>query len=246
MMAGKAAIMEIPASAGLASSSPDLAAAFAALLAHVRTVPDHRHRRGMIHPLSGVLGLTVLGLMAGCRNLSAIHRYGLRSPEILPPLGLRRVPSIPTLSRVLGGINPAEVRTALRAFTQEFATTHAADLGIVAIDGKTLRGVQENETPAHVLHVFAHKAALVLDQTSCAGALGEVSAAERWIATVAAQFPGLAVLTADALYADQDLCAAIVGQDFDFLIRLKKTNSPSGPTRSSSSPTRPPRLRPSR
>lgn len=238
--------MDVPASVASDASFPDVAAAFAALLTHLRTVPDHRHRRGMVHPLAGVLGLTVLGLMADCRNLSAIHRYGLRYPEILPPLGLRRVPSIPTLSRVLGGIKPAELRTALRAFTQELAQRQDAKLAVVAIDGKTLRGVREDETPTHLLHVFAHEAALVLDQTACAGALGEVRAAETWIATVAAQFPGLAVLTADALYAEQDLCAAIVGQDFDFLLRLKKTNSPSGATPPSSLPTRRAPRRPSR
>jgi hypothetical protein len=178
--------------------------------------------------------LTVLGLMAGCRKLSAIHRYGLRSPEIFPLLGLRRIPAIPTLSRVLSGSKPAELRTALRAFTQELAQGQAAELSVIAIDGKTLRGVQEAETPAHVLHAFAHEAALVLDQTRCAGTLEEVEAAETWIATVAQQFPGLAVLTADALSADQDLCAAIVGQDFEFLIRLKKTTSRSGATPPSS------------
>jgi hypothetical protein len=246
LVAGKEAMMDVPASTAASSSSPDLADAFARLRSHLRTVPDHRHRRGMVHPLTGVLGLTVLGLMAGCRNLSAIHRYGDRHPEILPPLGLRRVPSIPTLSRVLGGINPVELRTALRTFTQEFAQDHGLDLGVVALDGKTLRGVQEDATPAHVLHVFAHDAALVLDQTRCAGSLGEVQAADTWITTVAAQFPGLAVLTADALYADQNLCAAIVGQDFDFLLRLKKTKVPSAPTPNSSLPTRRAHRRPNR
>jgi hypothetical protein len=177
--------------------------------------------------------------MAGCRNLSAIHRDGEQYPEILSPLGLRRVPSIPTLSRVLGGVMPADLRTALRAFTQDLAHDQGLDLRVVARDGKTLRGVHEGDTPAHVFHVFAHEAALVLDQTRCGLAKGEVSAADTWITTVAMQFPGLSVLTADALYADQDLCAAIVGQDFDYLIRLKKTKGRCAPTRNSSSPTSP-------
>jgi hypothetical protein len=224
----------------------DVAAAFAVLLTHLRTVPDHRHRRGMIHPLTGVLGLTVLGLIAGCRNLSAIHRYGRRYPAVLPVLGLSRVPSIPTLSRVLGGLKPAELRIALQAFTQELARTQQLDLSVVAVDGKTLRGVQEDDAPAQVLHVFAHDAALVLDQVGCTRAKGEVSTAATWITSVAQQFPGLAVLTAEALYADQNLCAAIVGQDFDFLLRLKKTRVPSTPTSPSSSPTNPRRPRPSR
>lgn len=228
------------------AASPDVAAEFAGLLAHLQTVSDHRHARGRIHPLPGVLGLAVLGLMAGGRNLSAIHRYGRRSPEVLGPLGLRRVPSIPTLSRVLGGVRPADLRDALCAFTGEVAAARHADLGVVAVDGKTMRGVHEDNQAAHVLHLFAQEAALALDQTLCGTVHGEVSAAEQWITTVAGRFPGLAVLTADALYADRDLCAAIVAQDFDYLVRLKQTSPRCSPTSSSSSRSGPPRRMPNR
>lgn len=237
--------MVAPAS-DLAGARPDLADELACLLAQLRTVPDHRHARGRVHPLAGVLGLVVLGLMAGCRNLSAIHRYAVRYPEILPRLGLRRAPSIPTLSRVLGGVKPAELRAALAAFTQALAADQSADLTVVAVDGKTLRGVHEDDRPAHVLHLFAQEAALVLDQTLCGTATGEVSAAEAWITTMAQQFPGLAVLTADALYADRDLCAAIVAQDFAFLVRLKQTTPTCSPMSGSSSPSDRPPLMPNR
>lgn len=236
--------MTVPA---LAPSAPaDIADEMACLLTHLRTVPEHRHARGRVHPLPGVLGLVVLGLMAGCRSLSAIHRYAEIHPEVLAPLGLRRSPSVPTLSRVLGGVAPAELREALWAFTYELAQRQDADLAVVAVDGKTLRGVHEGEQPAHVLHFFAQETALVLDQTVCARAKGEVTATETWIATVAQQFPGLQVLTADALYAEHDLCAAIVAQDGDYLVRLKQTNPSCWPMSSSCSPSVPPRPMPNR
>ena len=232
--------------AAASTVSPDLADEVACLLTQLRTVPDHRHARGRVHPLPGVLGLVVLGLMAGCRNLSVIHRYARRYPEVLAHLGLRRPPSIPTLSRVLGGVKPAELRVALHAFTQGLAQTQGADLTVVAVDGKTLRGVHEDDAPAHVLHFFAQEAALVLDQTVCGTARGEVAAAEAWITTMAQQFPGLKVLTADALYADRDLCAAIVAQEFAFLVRLKQTSPSSSPMSDSSSPSNRPPLMPPR
>lgn len=218
------------------TASLDIADEFACLMAQLRTVVDHRHARGRVHPLAGVLGLTVLGLLAGCRSLSAIHRYAAIHPEVLAPLALRRPPSIPTLSRVLGGVQPVELRAALAAFTAELAQRQGADLAVVAVDGKTLRGVHEDERPAHVLHLFAQEAALVLDQALCGPIRGEVTATAAWMATMAAQFPGLEVLTADALYADHDLCAAIVAQDFAYLMRLKQTSPTSSLTSSSSLP----------
>jgi hypothetical protein len=236
--------MVVPA---LAATVPaDIADEFACLMTHLRTVADPRHRRGRVHPLPGVLGLVVLGLMAGCRSLSAIHRYAEIHPGVLAPLGLRRSPSVPTLSRVLGAVAPADLREALWAFTHELATDQHADLAVVAVDGKTLRGVHEGAQPAHVLHLFAQEAALGLDQTLCATAKGEVTATETWIATVAQQFPGLQVLTADALYAEHDLCAAIVAQDFAYLMRLKQTSPSCWPMSSTSSRSNPPGPMPSR
>ncbi len=209
---------------------------FALLLAALGTVPDFRQRKGRRHPLPGVLGLVVLGLMANCRSLSAISRYAQIHPEILPALGLLWPPSVPTLSRVLAGIDPAAVRAALLHFTQALLVRRGAVPEVVALDGKSLRGVHEADAPAHVLHVFAQEASLVLDQGLVASVREEVDAAETWIRTLAIQFPGLAVLTADALYADQDLCAAIVAQDYAYLLRLKKTKPLSSPMPNSSSP----------
>ena len=57
-----------------------------------------------------------------------------------------------------------------------------------------------------------------------------------WVAPhVAAEFPGLAVLTGDALLADRALCQAIVESGRDYLFRVKKTNRISTKHASSSS-----------
>jgi hypothetical protein len=80
--------------------------------------------------------------------------------------------------------------------------------------------------PALLLHLFAQQSAIVLDQVAVGPVRDEVRAAEAWITTLAETFPGLTVLTADALYADRDLCAAIVAQEYAYLLRLNKTNRP--------------------
>lgn len=237
-MAATASVSVSPtgASSGSPASVSPVAEEFALLLAALGTVPDFRKRKGRRHPLPGVLGLVVLGLMANCRSLSAISRYAQIHPEILTPLGLIRPPSVPTLSRILAGIDPAAVRTALLGFTQGLLARRDQVPATVALDGKSLRGVHEGDAPAHVLHIFAQEASLVLDQVLVPSVWDEVTAAETWMATVATQFPGLGVLTADALFATQGLCAAIVAQEYAYLLRLKKTSPPSGPMSNSSSP----------
>ena len=72
---------------------------FALLRTCLSTITDSRQRRGRVHPLEGVLSLSVLGLMAHCRSLSDIRRFGELHPEVLQGLKLRRSPSVPTLGR---------------------------------------------------------------------------------------------------------------------------------------------------
>lgn len=220
---------------------------FALLVSSFAAITDPRFARGKVHPLPGVLALVVLGLMAGCRSLSAISRYGQIHPEVLARLGLRRSPSVATLHRLLRRVSVAEVRTALAAFTRQLlaARTGHPEVGVVAVDGKTLRGVWEGTEQLHVRHVFAQTSALGLDQVAVGCALDETVAAQDWLATVAAAFPGLTVLTGDALYAEQDLCAAVVEGQRDYVPRLKKTNLPSMPMSPSSSPPSPVRPTPS-
>lgn len=218
---------------------------FALLVSSLAAISDPRFARGKVHPLPGVLALVVLGLMAGCRSLSAISRYGHIHAEVLAPLGLRRSPSVATLHRLLRRVAVAEVRTALAAFTRQLlaARTGHAEVGVVAVDGKTVRGVWEAGAQLHVLHVFAHTSTLGLDQVAVDCALDETVAAQDWLATVAESFPGLTILTGDALYAEQDLCAAVVAGQRDYVLRLKKTSPPSTPTsRSSLPPSLVPRL----
>lgn len=221
---------------------------FALLVAAFAAISDPRFARGKVHPLPGVLALVVLGLMAGCRSLSAISRYGQIHAEVLAPLGLRRSPSVATLHRLLRRVAVTEMRTALAAFTRQLlaARTGRPDIGVVAVDGKTLRGVWEGAEQLHLLHVFAQRSALGLDQVAVGCALDETVAAQDWVEQVAATFPGLTILTGDALYVEQDLCAAVVAGQRDYVLRLKKTRAPSTPTSTSSSPPSPDRPTPSR
>jgi DDE_Tnp_1-associated len=221
---------------------------FALLVSAFAAITDPRFARGKVHPLPGVLALVVLGLLAGCRSLSAISRYGQIHPEVLAPLGLRRSPSVATWHRVLRRVSVAEVRTALAAFARQVLATRTgrAEIGVVAVDGKTLRGVWEGGEQLHLLHVFAQRSALALDQVAIGSTLEETVAAQDWLEQVAEHFPGLRIVTGDALSVEQDLCAAVVAGQRDSVLRLKKTKAPSTPMSPSSLPPSPVRPMPSR
>ena len=70
------------------------------------------------------------------------------------------------------------------------------------------------------------EAQVSLDQELTPYHVGEAKAAQRWIEEQAAHFPGLAVLTGDALLADRSLCTAILEHGGDYMVKLKKTSQP--------------------
>ena len=201
---------------------------FALLRTCLSTITDPRQRRGRVHPLEGVLSLSVLGLMARCRSLSDIRRFGELHPAVLQGLKLRRSPSVPTLGRVLRLVSVAEVREALRTFARQLLEMRGLEKGMtVAADGKSCRGVWEEGRQLGLVHLFAQEAQVCLDQELTPYHVDEARATRHWIEAQAAHFPGLVVLTGDALLADRSLCAAILEQGGDYLVKLKKTSQPS-------------------
>ena len=211
-------------------AKPDVIVEYALLRKHLEAVVDPRHARGKVHPLAGVLSLVVLALMGGARSMSDISRFGKLKAEVLVPLGLRRSPSVATLGRLLRLVSVEGVRKSLLAFVRELHVLRQgpeAPVGVVAMDGKTLRGTWEGGRQLHVLHLFAHQGALALDQVAVGKAAGEVAGAEEWIKTIAREFPGLSLFTGDALFAQRSLAQVIVDGSRDYLIKVKKTKKPS-------------------
>jgi hypothetical protein len=203
-----------------------VAAEFRLLLDCFAALTDARHARGKIHPLPAALALTVVGLMAGQTSLKGIAQWSRHEPRTWRDLGLRRSPSVATLWRLTQLVSVAEVCAALLQFT---AALHAgrtpADAAptAVALDGKTHRGTQAGAAQLHVLHAFAGASGLVLAQVPLPSHAQEPATARAWLAQFTAAFPAFEILTGDALYADQSLCAAIVAAGKQYVVKVKKT-----------------------
>ena len=205
------------------SEATTLPEEFALLCQELSRLTDRRSPQGKVFPLAGVLGLTVLALLCGYRSLSAIYRFGDTHPELWPHLKLPRSPSVPTLSRLLRLVSVGELRLVLMRCALEWAVRRESGVGVVAMDGKTMGGVWEGGEQLRVLHLFSQASAVALDQVKVKGHLDEPRAAQTWIEQVSGRIAGLRVLTGDALYADADLCQAIVDQGKDYVVKLKKT-----------------------
>jgi hypothetical protein len=192
------------------------------LLDALAEVPDPRDRRGSVHPLPAVLGLTVVAVLAGMTSLEAIAQFGRDHGAALAfALGFRRAktPAKSRLSTLLRRLDPAALDAALRAW---LAGRHAAGWAVVSIDGKSARGSGDGEVPcAHLLAAYAPQAAAVLGQLRVDGKTNEHKAALRRLGIL----PPLAgaVVTADAMFTHRDFCDAVRGRGGDYLLPVDDT-----------------------
>src|SRR5262245_63041034 len=127
------------------------------LMEALASVPDPRQRQGVRHPWTAILSLTVVAVLAGMKSLEAIAQFGRdHGPALAHALGFRRgkTPAKSTFSEVLRAVDPAELEQAL----SRWVAGREADAGwkAVALDGKTLKGSADGQSPAvHLLAAYA-------------------------------------------------------------------------------------------
>ncbi len=126
-------------------------------------------------------------------------------------------PSHDTFSRVFRLIDPEPFEAAFARFTAAFA---GALEGVVAIDGKALRGAYERgrkSSPLHLVNVWAAEARLVIGQRLAPGR-NEVLGAQQALALL--NLKGC-IVTADALHCRADTAQAILDAGADYALALK-------------------------
>lgn len=131
-------------------------------------------------------------------------------------------PSHDTFSRVFRLIAPEPFEAAFAKFSAGFA---GALTGVVAIDGKALRGAYERgckTTPLHLVNVWAAETRLVIGQRLAPGR-NEVLGAQQALALLSLEG---CIVTADALHCRADTAQTILDTGADYALALK-ANQPT-------------------
>ena len=139
-----------------------------------RRLPDPRADNAR-HELLEVLFIALAATLCGAKGPSDMATFG-QSKEGLLRLVLQLqhgVPSHDTFSRVFRLLDPQAFEAAFRRFMAGFAKANGLELrGVVAVDGKALRGAFERgrqSTPLHMVNVWAAEARMCLAQRKAPG-----------------------------------------------------------------------------
>lgn len=187
-----------------------------------REVPDPRADNAR-HDLVDVLVIALAAVLCGAEGCADMAEFGSAKEGLLRqflPLP-HGIPSHDTFSRVFRLLDPQAFEPVFRRFMAEFAgQLH----GVVAVDGKALRGAFERgrkTTPLHLVSVWAAEARLTIAQR-LAPKRNEVAAALEALELLS--LDGCTV-TADALHCHAEMAQRILDRGGQYALALKENQS---------------------
>lgn len=195
------------------------------LLEVLADIPDPRHRRGIRHPLSAILGLAVLAMLTGCKSYQAIAQFGRdKGFALAQALGFRRgkTPTKATYSILFRRLDVVAFEAALARWIASRLSDE--EMAVLALDGKTLRGSRDAGVAGqHLVAAYAVLADAVLTQVRVDAKTNEHKAALQLLGILPVRGR---IVTGDAIFCQRDLCQEIVEGGGDYVFTVKD-NQPS-------------------
>jgi hypothetical protein len=195
------------------------------LLEVLAQVPDPRNPKGVRHPLSAILSLTVLALLTGAKSYTAIAQFGRdKGAQLAFALGFRRgkTPTKSTLSDLFRALDVAAFEDALSGWLDSRVGRPAEQH--VSLDGKTARGSKDGDAPGqHLVAAYAPAAQAVLAQVRVDAKTNEHKAALQLLGILPAKGR---IFTGDAMFCQRDFCKEVIDGGGDYLLFVKD-NQPS-------------------
>src|SRR6478736_6016134 len=180
------------------------------------------------HDLVEVLVIALAAVLCGAETCSDMAEFG-QAKEGLLRLFLRLehgIPSHDTFSRVFRLLEPEAFEVAFRRFMAAFAKANRLNLtGVVAVDGKALRGAFERGSryqPLHMVNVFAVEARMSLAQQKAPGR-NETKGALEVLALLSLEG---SIVTADALHCHRAMAKTVLDRGGNYVLAIKANRGP--------------------
>jgi predicted transposase YbfD/YdcC len=194
---------------------------------HFDALEDPRCHINRHHPLTSVVVIAIMAILAGANGPTAIAKWA-RAKEALLRQGLPLpcgVPCKDVFRTVLTLLNPQVFQacftdwlTSLRLDAQEKLQIERP---LLSVDGKTLRRSHNRAAGLHALHsvsVWASELGLSLGQVACAEKSNEITAIPELLRLV--DLAG-AIVTIDAMGTQKAIATQIVDGQADYVLALK-------------------------
>lgn len=185
-----------------------------------KDLEDPRRKRNQRYSLFDLLTISILGILCGADDWVAINLWASCNLLWLQEHGLctHGVPSHDTLGRFFRYVSPLAFEKCFVQWTQSIA---GAIKGIIAIDGKTLRGSNDlarDGKAVHIVSAFAAENHLILGQLATDAKSNEITAIPLLLRMLDVKG---ATITIDAAGCQKEIAKDIRVLDADYILALK-------------------------
>ena len=188
-------------------------------LNHFNDMPDPRQRGKVTYPLDEVRLLALLAVLAGAESFVEIARFGEKKLDLLRRFRPFRdgTPSHDHLGDIFAALDAEQFQ---RCFVAWVAALTGVPVGVVAIDGKTVRrsGGKAGKGAIHMVSAFAASQRLVLGQVKVAEKSNEIIAIPKLLDLLAIEG---AIVTIDAMGCQRAIARKIIEKKADYVFGLK-------------------------
>jgi predicted transposase YbfD/YdcC len=197
------------------------------IVASFESLEDPRSEINRRHPLSSVLVIAVLAVLAGAAGPTAIARWAKLKQDLLT--GLLDLPhGIPgkdVFRRVLMTLKPDAFEACFNAWIARLRGEATAETGVerpvIALDGKAARRSHDAAHDLGALHVvtaWAGEFGLALGQEVCAEKSNEITAIPELLKKIDVRG---GIVTIDAMGTQKAIAAGVIGGGADYVLALK-------------------------
>ena len=183
-------------------------------------LPDPRKVRNRCYSLADIISTAILAILCGYEDWEDVSMWTQANLPWLNPLGIcpEGAPSHDTYSRFFRFLDPTVMQTCFIQWTQSLV---GKIQGVVAIDGKTLRGSGETSSDLDAIHMvsaFATENEIILGQLKTAGKGQELDGIKRILQLF--DLEGT-IVSIDAGGCHKEVAALIRDKKADYLLGLK-------------------------
>ena len=183
-------------------------------------IEDPRVDRTKKHPLESILYIVLCGSLAGIdswtgfEDYASAHEETLRQFIVLP----EGIPSHDTIARVIRALDVSSFARCFESFAASLAENAK---GVIAIDGKTMRGSFDDKKKVksrHIVSAWADCCKVALAQVKVDDKSNEITAIPQLLELL--DLNGQ-IVTIDAMGCQRDICSRIIEKGGDYAISLK-------------------------
>jgi hypothetical protein len=194
----------------------------------LKTLKDKRRGQAQQHKIDVVLMITIMATMSGYQGYRAIGDFAKRYQEdIVQYLELKkdRVPSFPTIRRVLMEINHKKFGDIFTEWMKNYMKNSNSQW--IAVDGKAIKGTKQKEEDkklAHLVSFFASDSKEILIARKTASKSNEIPLVQEMME----EFPlKNMIITLDALHCQTKTLKAIKNSANEYVIQVKENQKNS-------------------